>query len=237
MSIVGCAPAPRSVSGGLDPHEVANSTDPDAAGSLGSETSPTADPRKALMRFTVERVLNDSSIDTFYSLYLGAFGPLRTEAAARHLLTRAEFEAEMRDERIEKYIITDDEQSPLALATLTRDLSAIPWISFDYYYSRYENAIRRGALYYLGYILVGDSHRRSKALLMLTDRINRTLSDAGGVLGFDLCQRNDQQGIGRFAMKLLGSSNDIKLLDTQRYYAASYQSDIGPTGSLTDQLN
>lgn len=175
------------------------------------------------MEFTVATVLDADAIDAFYALYLGAFEPLRTEAAARHLLSYEEFEGEMRDARIEKYVVSDELQGPIALATLTRDLSVIPWISFDYYYSRYADAIERGALFYLGYILVGGSHRRSKALLMLTDRINRTLSDAGGVLGFDLCQRNDKEGIGRLALKLLGSSKDIELLDTQNYYAADYQ--------------
>lgn len=175
------------------------------------------------MKFTVEQVLDDNAIGAFYNLYVGAFGPLKTEAAARHLLTREEFEGEMRDKRIDKYVVTDGERSPIALATLTRDLTVVPWISFDYYYSRYRDAIEHGVLFYLGYILVGDSHRRSKALLMLTDRINRTLSDAGGVLGFDLCQRNDKHGIGRLALKLLGSSKEIELLDTQNYYAADYQ--------------
>ena len=172
---------------------------------------------------TADRVLDPGTVDALYEVYLSAFEPLRMEAAARHLLTFAEFSAEMVDERIEKLIVWDENTMPVGLATLTQDLSAIPWISPEYYSSRYADAARRGAIFYLGYILVAQSGRRSSALLTLTDKINRRLYDAKGVLGFDLCGLNDREGIGRLALKLLGASNDIKLVDTQFYYAADYQ--------------
>jgi len=172
---------------------------------------------------TAEQVLEIECIASLYELYLSAFEPLLESAAARHVLTYAEFSCEMRDERIDKYVVWDETSTPVGMVTLTRDLSAIPWISRQYYRSRFSDAAERGALYYLGYILVGQSHRRTSVLLTLTDQVNRRLAASKGVLGFDLCGQNDKEGIGRLARRLLGSSKEIELLDTQHYYAADYQ--------------
>jgi len=56
------------------------------------------------MKITIERTMSPAAIDTFYGIYVAAFDPLRTRAAARHLLSAQEFAAEMTDERIEKYV-------------------------------------------------------------------------------------------------------------------------------------
>jgi hypothetical protein len=168
-------------------------------------------------------VLPDQVSAMLHLTYLSAFDRLRTQAAARHVLTAEEFDAEMKDPRIDKYIVWDDDDVPVALTTLTSDLTAIPWVSRDYYVSRYPDAAAQGVLFYLGYILVGPTSRGTKALIMMTNQVNRRLSASHGVLGFDMCGLNDASGIGRHAKKLLASSERIERLDVQSYYGADFR--------------
>lgn len=175
------------------------------------------------MKLTVEKVLSDEAIAALYPTYRSACDPLRTKAAARHVLEPEEFGAEMRDPRIDKLVVWDASGHPIALTTLTNDLSAVPWISADYWATRFPNAAARQALYYLGYILVEPTRRRSGALLLMTQAIDERLAQCQGVMGFDICSYNDAQGIGRHVWRLLGSSDRIDSVDVQSYYAADYQ--------------
>lgn len=175
------------------------------------------------MSLTIERVIGTGLTEKLYRSYEAACGPLRSQAAARHVLTYDEFSCDMRDDRIEKYVVWVGDSIPIGLATLTTDLSAISWISPDYYRSRYPDAAARNALYYLGYIVVDSSRRYHGALLMMTDHINRRMAGTQGVLGYDICRHNDDRGIGRLAAKLLSGSDRIEPLDTQSYYSADYR--------------
>jgi len=168
-------------------------------------------------------VIDEHVSTILHHTYISAFAPMKTQAAARHVLSAEEFHAEMQDPRIDKYIVWDDDGEPIALTTLTSDLSAIPWVSREYYVARYPDAAAGGVLFYLGYILVGPTSRTTKALIMMTNQVNRRLEQSQGVLGFDMCGYNDATGIGRSARKLLASSDRIERLDTQSYYGADYR--------------
>jgi hypothetical protein len=175
------------------------------------------------MRMTKDCVLSDQVSSVLYGIYTSAFDPLRTRAAARHMLTAAEFAAEMKDPRIDKYVVWNTDDLPIGLTTLTCDLSAIPWVSKEYYTSRYPDAAAAGLLFYLGYILVGSPYRRSSAMIMMTSEVNRRLSLAHGVLGFDVCGYNDANGIGPHIKTLLSASDRIDRLDVQSYYGADFR--------------
>jgi hypothetical protein len=174
-------------------------------------------------------VLTDDVSAALHPIYTQAFDPLRTRAAARHMLTGDEFAAEMKDPRIDKYVVWNSDDVPVGLTTLTCDLSAIPWVSREYYASRYPDAAAAGLLFYLGYILVDRRFRRSSAMIMMTSEVNRRLSQAHGVLGFDMCGYNDATGIGRHAKKLLAASDRIERLDVQTYYGADFRGLIAAT--------
>jgi hypothetical protein len=185
------------------------------------------------MRITKDCVLPEQVSAVLYRIYMSAFDPLRTRAAARHMLTAAEFAAEMKDPRIDKYVVWNTDDVPIGLTTLTCDLSAIPWVSKEYYASRYPDAAAAGQLFYLGYILVESPYRRSAAMIMMTSEVNRRLSLAHGVLGFDMCGYNDASGIGRHAKKLLAASDRIERLDVQSYYGADFRGvDPAPVKAL-----
>ncbi|MCW2810742.1 MAG: hypothetical protein JWP61_1200 [Friedmanniella sp.] len=176
------------------------------------------------MRLTVQRVVDPEVAASLYPTYLHAYEALRTRAAARHVLTAAEFAAEMSDPRIEKFVVWGDEDAgPVALTTLTDDVTAVPWASPEFYRARYPDAAARGALFYLGYTLVDATRRRSAALLYMVEAINRRVQEAGGVVGFDVCGYNEAQGVGRQIARLFGSCERIDALDTQSYYAADYR--------------
>ena len=167
-------------------------------------------------------VLPEKVSAVLYPTYVSAFDPMRTQAAARHMLTASEFAAEMQDPRIDKYIVWNDDEMPIGLTTLTTDLSSIPWVSREYYAARYPAAAAANVLFYLGYILVERSYRPSQALVMMTDQVNLRLAESQGVLGFDMCGYNDASGIGRYTKKLFGSGDRLECLDVQSYYGADY---------------
>jgi GNAT superfamily N-acetyltransferase len=171
----------------------------------------------------VETVVDGADLEVLHPLYLRAFAPLVTRAAARHVLTRAEFDDEMADPRILKVLVRDDDGVPAALTTLTRDLTAVPWVNPSYFWTRFPDAVGRGAMFYLGYIFVDPDRRRSQALLLMAAEIKQRLQAARAVVGFDTCLYNDQHGIGRWTGWLFGPTSTVSSLDTQTYSVADYR--------------
>ena len=189
------------------------------------------------MHITVEHVLAPDVITALYPTYLDAWDALLVHAAARHVLSPEEFELEMTDPRIDKYVVREVADGPvLGLTTLTNEISAIPWINAHHYVARYPDAAARGALFYLGYTFVDRGHRNSQALILMAEAVNRRLMAAGGVAGFDICAFNNEHGIGRRVARLFSSSDRIDSLDTQSYYAADYQKLSAPS-ARTDKPN
>jgi hypothetical protein len=176
------------------------------------------------MKITIERTIAPAAIESFYAIYLAAFGPLRTRAAARHVLSAQEFAAEMTDERIDKYVAWNGDGEPIALTTLTADLAAVPWVSPDYYAARYPEHFARGALLYLGYTLVHPDHEREGVFARIAARVVRRCTQERAVCAFDVCGYNDQvHGLGR-SIAALSRSLDMRVetADVQTYYAAVF---------------
>lgn len=175
------------------------------------------------MNLTIERTLDAATIGTFYQLYVTAFDPLRTRAAARHMLTVEEFAEEMTDERIEKYVVRDEAGTPVAMTTVTADLTAVAWISPEYYAARYPDHAARAAVFYLGYTLVHPEHANQGIFTLMTDRLAERFTAARGVCVFDVCAYNDARTVGRFVATLSRTGEArVDALDVQTYYAASF---------------
>jgi len=167
--------------------------------------------------------LDSAEIGRFYALYQAAFEPMRTRAAARHLLTIDEFAAEMADERIEKYVANGD-AAAVGLTTMTTHLAAIPWIEPLFYLSRYPQQAARGALFYLGYILVDpraeDTYGAFKAM---ADSVLRRCADSDGVLAWDACVFNVERAIGRMTGRLETEwKARVEEVDRQAYFVAHF---------------
>ncbi len=180
------------------------------------------------MRFTVERVLEPALINEFYPQYVAAFDPLRTRAAARHVLTAREFAADLTDERIDKYLAWDGAR-PVGLATVATDLSAVPWISPEYFAARYPEQAGRGALYYLGFVLVHPEYQGGRAYHGIIKRVVDRIVENRAVCGFDACAYNDAHQIGQTIARV-GRRADMRIetLDTQSYHAALSDGPLEP---------
>ena len=164
--------------------------------------------------------------ERFYQLYLAAFGPLRTRAVARQVLHHDEFLAEMVDPRVWKYVAWDDGDHPVGLATLTRDLEVVPWISPEYFAERYPAQAARSAIYYLGFILVHPHRQREQVFSQILQAGVEQLRAAEAVCAYDICEYNDAvYGFGSRIEGLLHELADVTVerVDTQTYYSATFE--------------
>ncbi len=151
-------------------------------------------------------VLPDDTIDDLYPRYAGAWEVLLVEAAARHVLSLEEFREEMQDDRLEKHVVIDDDDRVVAMTTLTTELDAIPWINPTFYRERFPAEAAAGTLFYLGYTFVDVEHRRSAALTLMAEAVNKRLAQAHGVIGFDICGWGMARGIGRRIERMFSGS-------------------------------
>ncbi|NJC65485.1 hypothetical protein HC028_13360 [Planosporangium flavigriseum] len=174
------------------------------------------------MRLSIEHKLDEATIAAFYPLYVAAFDPIRTRAAARHLFSAEEFEAEMVDERIDKYVLWDANDEAFALTTVARDLAALPWISPEYFATRYPDEVARGAVFYLGYTLVDPERAEQGAFQLMSNEVERQCAEARGLLAFDVCAYNDERSVGRRLRRLGETGWSLHAVDVQTYYAATF---------------
>jgi hypothetical protein len=175
------------------------------------------------MNITIEHALIAETVEEFYAIYAAAFEPLRTRAAARHLLTAEEFAEEMADARIDKYVARGADGEVVAIATLATDLAAIPWVSADYFAARYPEHLARGAVFYLGYTLVKPGHAGNGVYLALMEQVAIRSAAAGAVTAYDLCGYNDPHIAPRTATLAEAYGGAVERLDVQTYYAARYE--------------
>jgi hypothetical protein len=176
------------------------------------------------MNITRYAALPDDLIEPFWELYASAFEPLLTRSPAREVLTRAEFDEEMADARVMKYLARDEDGTAVGLMTLTRDLSSVPWISPQYYAARYPEHAARDAIFYLGFTLVRPVRQRQNIFAtMLAEGIREVLS-VDGICGYDMCAYNlDKHSFDKVLDRVcaaMGSSSAVAVIDTQTYFMA-----------------
>jgi hypothetical protein len=180
-------------------------------------------PRSARQSVTVLDALDEPTARLFWELYLAAFGPLRTRAAARQVLNEDEFFAEMVDPRVWKYVVYDVTGQPVGLTTLTKHLETVPWISPEYYEARYPQHFARQAVFYLGFTLVAKGARHLSSFATMLEAVAQRVIADRGVCGYDICAFNNEAM--RFdenieAMLNRAANIPIERLDSQTYYVA-----------------
>jgi hypothetical protein len=161
------------------------------------------------VRITIETAIDNEHAETFYELYLAAFGPLRTQAAARQVLHRSEFFAEMTDARVWKYVAWEDEDTPIAITTLTKSLETVPWISPEYFRARFPDYAGRDAIYYLGFSLVHPQNRYPRVLEQTFRLAMQRLVADRGICAYDLCAFNADRGFADRIQRLLHRLGDL----------------------------
>ena len=96
------------------------------------------------------------------------------------MLTRAEFFAQMGDERIDKYVAWEADGEPIGMITLTRHLESVPWVSPEYFAARFPEQWARNAVYYLGFMPGPPAHRDARFLETIVRLSRRAISCGTG---------------------------------------------------------
>jgi hypothetical protein len=172
---------------------------------------------------TVQSVLDEPTAQRFHALYEKTFRPMAVLAVARQVLHEHEFMEEMFDSRVDKYLAWDEDGEPIAMCTLTRHLETVPWISPEYFAHNFPEQTARGAVYYLGFILVDQTHRQAHLCFDLVKDISQMLAEEEAMCAFDLCGFNkDVLGLADAVASLIGEITDVDfdVADTQTYYRA-----------------
>lgn len=198
---------------------------PDGAASVPA-TRTSAGHEAHVPRITVEDAIAGEHLNRFYTLYLTSFGPLRTRAVARQVLHHHEFNEEMVDPRIAKYVAWDEHGEPEALATLTNHLNAVPWISPEYFAARYPEQWARKAVYYWGFVLVPRNQHRPFLFVELMNAVADKMAAERAVCAYDICAFNNAtMRFGDQIARAVSRSHPVEfeVLDTQSYYGATFR--------------
>lgn len=202
------------------------------AESLTADRGPMAAEERwriGTLDITRHLVISPAHADYFYRLYENAFGPLRTRAAARHVLFSSEFEDELTDPRIEKYIAWSTTGQTaghaIGLATITHQLEAVPWISPEFYRARFPDHAARDAIFYLGFVLTHPAVGSGRIFHRLMQVMTEPIAAVGGVAAYDICAFNNETL--RFADRIETTLNRFASgryarLDDQEYYAVDF---------------
>ena len=176
-------------------------------------------------RFTREHVVEPELIALFHDLYETAFGPLRTRAMARQVLTAEEFREQMTNADVLKYVAWTADGEPVGMAALTNQLSTVPWISPEFFTARYPEHSARGAVWYFSFLLAHPSQRRTRFLDHLVAVGVNALLDQRALLAYDMCSYNDfQLHLGRHASDIARHATGVgpERVDVQNYYAIDF---------------
>ena len=175
------------------------------------------------LRIEVVTDVDEVTAARYLELYRDTFGELETRAAARQVLHEEEFLEEMHDPRVMKYLAIDADDEVIGMTTLTRELSAVPWISPAYFAHHYPEQTARNAVYYLGFTLVRAARRQQHVFASMIAAATQLVVSEKAVCAWDMCHYNDEVlGLGAGISQMLASHTelDVHPIDRQTYFAA-----------------
>ncbi len=172
---------------------------------------------------TTERSVDPETAELLWDLYCLSFESLAQRAAARQLLSRPDFDLEVLDARVSKYLARTEQGQIVGVCTLSDDLETVPWISPEFYQARYPDCYARRAVFYCGIALVHPAARSTPAFLQMVSAMGGAVAAAGGVLAADMCRFNidvvELTGTVTSVLKRTWGSASLVELDTQTYLA------------------
>lgn len=183
--------------------------------------APAATPAAAPLVERLTAVTSDI-VEEFLPVYRRAFAPLEVLAAARQALTDDEFRDEMVDDRVIKFVARDSDGQAAALAFMATDLSVVPWVSVPYFAKRFPDHYARGAIFYVGALLVRAERQGGPWMKAIVDDMIRYVAEHQGVAAFDCCGFNTEtvhlpDTLARATHRLAYA--ETAEIDVQRYYA------------------
>lgn len=184
----------------------------------------TARQRTTTSPLRIHSAVDEETSQRFYRLYRETFGPLAIAAVNRHLLHEHEFMEVMADERIDKYLVSDEDTGEaLAMCTLTNHLETVTWVSAEYFRHHFPDHAARDAIYYLGFSLVGPTRRRAQLFTQLITSVSQTLLEKDAMCAYDICEYNNETlGLGDAVGAMIQhvAPIHVQAVDTQTYYTA-----------------
>lgn len=177
------------------------------------------------MRVEVLSSVTGELAEQLWDLYLGAFSPLAALAAARHLLTREELDAELVDPRIDKIVGFAEDGGPVGFFTRTRDASAVPWISGDAYRIRFPEQAATGRLYFLPILAIAPEFQGRGHGVRLVERAFAEPAAAGAVVAWDVAGANAE--VQHIVARVVAIAHRLRparlqVVDIQTYYALDF---------------
>ncbi|GAB3596365.1 hypothetical protein GCM10027446_23130 [Angustibacter peucedani] len=158
-----------------------------------------------------------------WDAYADSFAELRTAAIQRHVMTRAEFDDVMADERVTVYLARREDGAVAGIATLANDLTAMPLVSPEFFAARWPEHYAAGRCWYIGFVGVRPSEQGGGAFQLIVATVASTLGPRGGVLVLDVPQRNMEgfhvpRAVKRIADAVIADV-EYEMVDAQGYWA------------------
>ncbi len=174
---------------------------------------------------TVSLSLTGETTEELWSLYRRAFDSLRTRAAQRHIMSRAEFDEQMSDERIDKIVVRDRtyDLRPACLSLMTNQLDAVSLVSADFYRKRWPEQYQDGRVWYVSFVAVAPEYQGTGVMATLIEHVCDVGGRLGGVFALDICDYNERSfGLPAEITRVGRQFNpgvEQKRLDAQVYWA------------------
>lgn len=144
------------------------------------------------MNVKVVDEIHESVIEDVWTLYYTAFQELNAYAVQRHLMYRGEFDEVMRDQRVQKYLCLDDNDTVCGMSTYTNDLDAVPLISPEYFARRWPRLYAERRIWYCGFVAVHPNSRAANAFGELVEAMYMVAATQNGIIALDMCRHNDK---------------------------------------------
>jgi len=175
------------------------------------------------LRLIVLPVVAGELRERAWEAYSSAFDELRTAAIQRHMMTRAEFDEVMADDRVQVYLAEQPDGVIAGIATLANDLAAMPLVSPDFFAARWPEHYAAGRCWYIGLVGVRLSAQGAGAFQLIVSTVAATVGPPGGVLVLDVPQRNIESFHVPHAVKRIAdtvvSGATCEMVDAQTYWA------------------
>jgi hypothetical protein len=144
------------------------------------------------MNVKVVDEVHENLIEEAWQLYHDAFRDLNALAVQRHLMYRHEFDEVMLDERVQKYLCLDDDDTLCGLSTYTNNLHAMPLISPQYFERRWPQHYAERRIWYCGFVAVHPDRRAGSVFIELVRAMYLVAAAQNGIISLDMCRLNDQ---------------------------------------------
>jgi Acetyltransferase (GNAT) family len=172
-------------------------------------------------------VVRDDLREQAWKLYREAFDSLRHLAVQRHVMYGDEFDAVMADDRVEKYLILDEQGALEGLATLTNDLRSMPLVSPEWFSRRWPERSAEKKVFYIGFVGIHPHAQGSGVCADLVRAMTEKVARVDGVAVLDVCRYNkDTMHLPRLVAALSSTwASHVQMidLDAQTYVGYDFK--------------